>query len=175
MFTPRPLPTALQQNSPVLPRISQELPAVTPQQDNPILPGVSQESAQSTPTLSQISQELPQSNPALPRISQELPPDPSTDPFLSIRRFRSPSTGPQLPVSPSGPLSLAAIPRATMSVVKAIAAIEKAGLPRTYRQVILKVDGRNTVNDLIGLSGCSLEEMQQILYTLEKLMIIRIS
>ncbi|BCL81284.1 hypothetical protein ccbrp13_37490 [Ktedonobacteria bacterium brp13] len=172
MFTPRSLPTALQQNSPAPSRSSQELPVITPQQSIPAPSQISQELPQSSPVRPQISQELSQRSPVRPQISQALPLGPSTDP-LSLSR--SLSTGPQLPVSPSGPLSLTTIPRATMSVFKAIAVIEKAGLPRTYRQVILMVDGRNSVNELIGPSGCSLEEIQQILYTLEKLMIIRIS
>ncbi|GHO74129.1 hypothetical protein KSD_19000 [Ktedonobacter sp. SOSP1-85] len=61
-----------------------------------------------------------------------------------------------------------------MSVMKAIGIIEKAGLPRLYRQVILAIDGRQAVGELIRSINCTPEEMSQILQTLEELTIIRV-
>lgn len=69
---------------------------------------------------------------------------------------------------------LTAVPRATMSVMKAIGIIEKAGLPRLYRQVILAIDGRQAVGELVRSVNCTPEEMSQILQTLEELTIIRV-
>ncbi|GHO85143.1 DUF4388 domain-containing protein [Dictyobacter formicarum] len=108
----------------------------------------------------------------------------------------SPSTGPQLSPSvsstPSQPLlpipgsvneqqtipivsvPLIAVPRATMSIVKAIGVINNAGLPRTYRQILLLIDGQHSVNDIVALANVPLEEVLQILRVLENLAIIRI-
>ena len=95
-----------------------------------------------------------------------------------------PVTGPQrsvtgsqraIPAQPQGVgLSLTAIPRATMSIIKARGIIEKAGFSQTYRQLILLIDGRHSVADLTIAMGCTPLEMQQMLQQLESLSIIRI-
>jgi hypothetical protein len=70
------------------------------------------------------------------------------------------------------PIPLITVPRATMSVVKAIGAINKAGFPRTYRQIFLLIDGQHTISDLISLSNLSHEEVLHILRKLERLAVI---
>lgn len=76
--------------------------------------------------------------------------------------------------SPSFTIPLTVIPRATMSVIKAIKLIEKEGLPRTYRQVFLLIDGQKNVNDLLRLTNGTVapEEVITILRTLESLTVI---
>jgi len=114
------------------------------------------------------------SSPGLDRQNQDTPlPSEALSPLRRsgpVPAVRPPSTNPGMPV----PIPLTAIPRATMSVVKAVGAIERAGLPRSYRQLILKIDGRNTINDLIGLAGHPPEALDQMLHDLENMMIIRI-
>ncbi len=79
---------------------------------------------------------------------------------------------PELP--PATTIPSTAIPRATMSAVKAVALIEKAELPRTYRQIFLLINGRRSVHDLIIRAGCAPEDMYRVLETFEKLAVIRI-
>jgi len=112
------------------------------------------------------------------------PQRPVTGPQPSITGSQRPVTGPQPSIT--GPqraisapqqgtgLSLTAIPRATMSIIKARGIIEKAGLSRTYRQLILLIDGQRSVGDLTITMGCTPLEMQQMLQQLEALSIIRI-
>ncbi|WP_126549789.1 DUF4388 domain-containing protein [Dictyobacter kobayashii] len=109
-----------------------------------------------------------------------------------FQQTQNPVTGPlRTPLSPgsgtlpsqervseahSGPLlSLTAIPCATMSVVKAIGVIERAGLPRPYRQLILLIDGQRSVEELIVTLGLEPGEVSQMLQMLERLKIIRMA
>lgn len=71
-------------------------------------------------------------------------------------------------------IPLIAVPRATMSVVKAIGLINKASLPRTCRQVILLIDGRLSVNEIIGMSNISPADTMRALHALENLAVITI-
>ena len=75
---------------------------------------------------------------------------------------------------PNLAMPLTVIPRATMSVIKAIKLIEKEGLPRTYRQIFLLIDGQQNVNDLLRLTNGTVtpEEVVTILRTLENLTVI---
>jgi hypothetical protein len=115
---------------------------------------------------------LPQSGP-LPQSSGQTPFErrmPTTGPQQSVNGSRTP-----LPEPPSdSTLSLTFVPRATMSVVKAIGIIERAGLSRTYRQLILLVDGRRSIGELAITMSCPHQEMRQMLQELERLTIIRI-
>lgn len=98
---------------------------------------------------------------------------------------RAPTTGPQQPINaprtplPEPPsdktLSLTFVPRATMSVVKVVGIIERAGLSRTYRQLILLIDGRRSIGDLTIEMNCSPQEIKQMLQELERLTVIRIT
>lgn len=118
--------------------------------------------------------------PPIPPQSGPLPEPSGRTPF----ERRPPTTGPQQPVTgprtpipepPSdGTLSLTFVPRATMSVVKAVGIIEHAGLSRTYRQLILLIDGRHSISDLTIAMSCSPQEMRQMLQELERLTVIRI-
>jgi hypothetical protein len=72
-------------------------------------------------------------------------------------------------------IPLVAVPRATMSVVKAIGLINKTGLPRTCRQVILLIDGRLSVNEIIAAASTSSEETIKALSALESIAVITIS
>ncbi|GHO66667.1 hypothetical protein KSC_055590 [Ktedonobacter sp. SOSP1-52] len=104
-----------------------------------------------------------------------IPSQRETSPVIPQLRQSAPQQGGQ-PAAASGnnAFPLTAVPRATMSVMKAIGVIEKAGLPRLYRQVILAIDGRQAVGELIRSINCTPEEMNQILQTLEELTIIRV-
>lgn len=89
-----------------------------------------------------------------------------------------PTTDPQTPVSEppqKSTVHLTAVPRATMSIVKAVGIIEKMGLARTYRQLILFIDGQRPVSELALAMNCTPQDMWQMLQELEKLTIIRIS
>jgi hypothetical protein len=61
-----------------------------------------------------------------------------------------------------------------MSVVKAIGLINKAALPRTCRQVLLLIDGRHSVNEIITMMSAESEETMRALNALENLAIITI-
>ena len=119
---------------------------------------------------------------APPRLPQSGPlPDSAGRPPLVQY---SPTTGPQpsvngprtpLPEPPSdNTLSLTLVPRATMSVVKAVGIIQRAGLSRTYRQLILLIDGRRSIGELAITMSCPHQEMRQMLQELERLTVIRI-
>ncbi|EFH90183.1 DUF4388 domain-containing protein [Ktedonobacter racemifer] len=98
-----------------------------------------------------------------------------TSPIVpQMRQLSPPQTDQPNAASANSAVPLTAVPRATMSVMKAIGIIEKAGLPRLYRQVILAIDGRQAVGELIRSINCTPEEMSQILQTLEELTIIRV-
>lgn len=114
-------------------------------------------------------------------------PPPVTGPQRSITGPQRPITGPQssitgitgsqraIPAQQQGAgLSLTAVPRATMSIIKARGIIEKAGFSRSYRQLILLIDGQRSVGDLIIAMGCTSLEMQQMLQQLEALSVIRV-
>ncbi len=115
-----------------------------------------------------------------PSLSQNGPALPSNMPLQSL----SPAPGDELPPSTdeqqqanvaTDPISLVIVPRATMSVIKAIGLINQAALPRTYRQVFLLIDGHHSVNDLIAMTGISREEILPMLRTLENLAVIILS
>lgn len=72
-------------------------------------------------------------------------------------------------------IPLAAVPCATMSVVKAIGLINKAALPRTCRQALLLIDGRHSVNEIITMMNAEPEETMRALNALENLAIITLS
>ena len=98
-----------------------------------------------------------------------------TSPIVpQLRQLSPPQTDQPNVASANSAFPLTAVPRATMSVMKAIGIIEKAGFPRLYRQVILAIDGRQAVGELIRSVNCTPEEMSQILQTLEELTIIRV-
>ena len=61
-----------------------------------------------------------------------------------------------------------------MSVLKAVKAIEMAGLPRPYRQLILLIDGQRSLEELIVTLGMEPGEVSQMLQTLEQLKVIRL-
>ncbi len=89
------------------------------------------------------------------------------------------ATNPHVPVARRNSesfmsLPLTAVPRATMSIMKAIALAEKAGLPQLCRPIILAIDGRATVGELIARIGCTPEEMFLALIGMERLAIVRI-
>lgn len=71
-------------------------------------------------------------------------------------------------------LSLTTIPCATMSVLKAVKVIEMAGLPRSYRQLILLIDGQRSLEGLIVTLGIEPGDVTQMLQTLEQLKVIRL-
>jgi hypothetical protein len=75
----------------------------------------------------------PQSSPALDRRKSQ-----PLESFPPIRRpgNSSPSLERQSGALPGMSIPLIAIPRLTMSIVKSIAAVEQAGLPRAYRRVV---------------------------------------
>ena len=77
------------------------------------------------------------------------------------------------PLTSSIPLTV--VPRATMSVVKAIGLINKAALPRTCRQILLLIDGQHSVNEIIIMANMPSEETIKALNALEKLSVITIS
>ena len=114
---------------------------------------------------------LPQNSPELPSPSkplQSLPPTPrDTLPLPANEQQRA--------NVPTDSISLITVPRATMSVIKAIGVINQASLPRTYRQVFLLIDGQHSVNDIIAMTGISREEILQMLRTLENLAVIILS
>lgn len=89
-----------------------------------------------------------------------------TGPLESDKQRSLPAPIPSIP--------LIAVPRATMSVVKAIGLINKAGLPRTCRQIILLVDGHHSVNEIVGMASTSPEETMKALHALENLAVITI-
>ena len=124
----------------------------------------SNNSTQQTPSLSQNGPALPSPNTPL----QSLSPTPGDElpPFTNEQQQANVATD---------PIPLIIIPRATMSVIKAIALINQAALPRTYRQVFLLIDGRHSVNDLIAMTGISREEILPMLRTLENLAVIILS
>lgn len=62
-----------------------------------------------------------------------------------------------------------------MSVVKAIGVMNKAGLPRICRQVILLVDGRHSVNEIVSMASTSPEETIKALRALENIAVITIA
>ncbi len=112
--------------------------------------------------------------------SGPLPDSPARTPLVQY----SPITGPQQPIAAprtplpepasDGVLSLTLVPRATMSVVKAVGIIGHAGLPRTYRQLLLLIDGRRSIGELAITMNCQHSEMKQMLQELERLTVIRI-
>jgi Mn-dependent DtxR family transcriptional regulator len=61
-----------------------------------------------------------------------------------------------------------------MSVVKAVGMIERAGLPRTYRKLILLIDGQRSIGELAITMNCQPSEMKQMLQELERLTVIRV-
>ena len=90
------------------------------------------------------------------------------------------ATNTQMPVARSnsdalGSLPLTAVPRATMSIMKAIASAERAGLPPLCRSIILAIDGRTTVRELVERIGCTPQEMSFALLGMERLAIVRIT
>lgn len=124
----------------------------------------SSNSTHQTPSLSQ-------SSPVLPSPSRPLQPLPPTQ----RDTLPLPANEQQQANAPTDSISLITVPRATMSVIKAIGVINQASLPRTYRQVFLLIDGQHSVNDLIGMTGISREEILQMLRTLESLAVIILS
>ncbi len=114
----------------------------------------------------------------------QTPPPPVTGPQQAVTGPQQAVTGPQNAITGSQRalpawqqntgLSLTAVPRATMSILKARRIIEQSGFPRTYRQLILLIDGQRSVGDLIMALSCTPLEMQQMLQQLESLSIIRI-
>ncbi len=118
------------------------------------------------------SARLPQSGP-LPNSVGRTPLvqySPTTGPQQSIAAPRTP-----IPEPPSDSiLSLTLVPRATMSVVKAVGIIQRAGLSRTYRQLILLIDGRRSIGELAITMSCPHSEMRQMVQELERLTVIRV-
>ncbi|GCF11315.1 DUF4388 domain-containing protein [Dictyobacter arantiisoli] len=151
IFAPRSVSNSFQALSPSQTNLPQYNPQL-PSQYSPQLP------SQYSPQLpSQYSPQLP------PQYSPALPP-PTT--------HQLPSSPGQTGEQPLVPIPLMAIPRATMSVVKAIGIINNAGLPRTCRQILLLIDGQHSVNDLVALSNIPHEETLKMLRALEHLSII---
>jgi Domain of unknown function (DUF4388) len=161
IFSPVTSPGIPLQSSPALDR--RVPPQSSPALDRRVPP-------QSSPSL---DRRVPlQSSPSLDRRESQ-----PLESFPPIRRpgNSSPSLERQSGALPGMSIPLIAIPRLTMSIVKSIAAVEQAGLPRAYRRVVLLIDGRHSVNDLIISIGCTPEEMQQILQTLERITVVRIA
>ena len=124
----------------------------------------SSNTTQQTPPLSQNGPALP--SPSMPL--QSLSPTPGDEPPLSANEQQQANV-------PTGPIPSIIVPRATMSVIKAIGLINQAALPRTYRQVFLLIDGHHSVNDLIAMTGIPREEILPMLRTLENLAVIILS
>jgi uncharacterized protein DUF4388 len=63
-------------------------------------------------------------------------------------------------------------PFRTKQIDDALALLEQAGLSRPYRRLLLLIDGQRTPLELVRLTGRPLEEIQRLLYDLERIGVI---
>ncbi|GCE06676.1 DUF4388 domain-containing protein [Dictyobacter aurantiacus] len=111
-------------------------------------------------------------NPSLPAIR------PSVSSPLPNDTRRRPSTGPMpaLPVTPTPIPSIQAShsgPQRACTPEEGLRRLAQANLSRHHRQLYLLIDGSRSVMELIRLTGRQPGEVQQLLYDLERIGIIR--
>ena len=73
---------------------------------------------------------------------------------------------------PRLPATHADVPRLVQTIEEGLALIERAGLPRTYRHLLLLIDGKRNSIELSRLTGRNLNDLQKALNDLARLGII---
>jgi hypothetical protein len=66
------------------------------------------------------------------------------------------------------------IPRASIEVRRALARIERSGLPRSHRRLFLLIDGHRSIDELGSLSSKKSEEIRNMLHDLEWLGVVQV-
>lgn len=67
------------------------------------------------------------------------------------------------------------VPRASIEVRRALARIERSGLPRSHRRLFLLIDGHRSIDDLGSLSSKKSEEIRNMLHDLEWLGVVQVA
>ena len=86
-----------------------------------------------------------------------------TNPHLSTPPERS--TGPLQETSP--------LPRRTLPTEEALRLVELGGLSRVHRRLLLLIDGRRTMQELVRLMGRSPEDVQKLLHDLAYIHVVQ--
>ncbi|GHO85017.1 DUF4388 domain-containing protein [Dictyobacter formicarum] len=111
-------------------------------------------------------------NPSLPAMYSSIPITPLND----SRQRHSTGPMPALPVTPMPMPSIQAShsgPQRTCTPEEGMRRLAQANLSRHHRQLYLLIDGNRSVMELIRLTGRQPGEVQQLLYDLERIGIIR--
>lgn len=82
---------------------------------------------------------------------------------------------PQASLPTSGSIRYTVVPYRNMAVDDALRLLENRGLSRTHRHLFLLIDGQRSIMELVHLLKRNQQEVQQLLYDLERAALIQFS
>lgn len=113
--------------------------------------------------------------PSLPHSSSNHTTAPSKETLTNISNSSTPisdTVSPPYRFAPQHSDSIQFRPYRTIQADEALLLLEKVGFSRTHRRLLLLIDGQRTLIELVRLMGRPQDEIQRLLYDLERIGVI---